>query len=75
MHWTQQRPHLAGAVGAALFRHALDSSWPVHRSTTRVVTVTGAGRTALRARLGLPDDALFPETNEAGGTAPRSERA
>ena len=58
LDWTEQRPHLAGAVGAALFRHALDSSWLVHRSTTRMVTVTDAGHTALRTRFGLTDDVL-----------------
>ncbi|MFF4041326.1 ArsR/SmtB family transcription factor [Streptomyces sp. NPDC001816] len=58
LDWTEQRPHLAGAVGAALFRHALDSSWLVRRSTTRMVTVTEAGHAALRTRLGLTDDVL-----------------
>ncbi|MER7107138.1 winged helix-turn-helix domain-containing protein [Streptomyces sp. NPDC000229] len=58
LDWTEQRPHLAGAVGAALFRHALDSSWLVHRSPNRTVTVTDAGQAALRARFGLTGDVL-----------------
>ncbi|GAA4924816.1 ArsR/SmtB family transcription factor [Streptomyces coeruleoprunus] len=51
--WTEQRPHLAGAVGAALFRHALDSGWLTRRGTTRIVTPTPAGRAALHHHLGL----------------------
>ncbi len=66
MDWTEQRPHLAGGVGAALFRHALDSSWLVHRSTTRIVTVTDAGHAALRTRLGLTDDVLACSAAQAG---------
>ncbi|MEU6880419.1 winged helix-turn-helix domain-containing protein [Streptomyces sp. NPDC046712] len=53
LDWTEQRPHLAGAVGAALFRHALDSSWLAYQGTSRVITVTDTGRAALGARLGL----------------------
>ncbi|KUH39735.1 MULTISPECIES: ArsR/SmtB family transcription factor [Streptomyces] len=66
LDWTEQRPHLAGAVGAALFRHALESSWLVRRSTTRMVTVTDAGHTALRTRLRLTDDALVRPAAPAG---------
>ncbi|MGW2531356.1 ArsR/SmtB family transcription factor [Streptomyces sp. NPDC001595] len=60
LDWTERREHLAGAVGAALFRHALDHGWVAARGTTRVVTVTDAGRDALRERLGLPESVLLP---------------
>ncbi|MFH8294307.1 ArsR/SmtB family transcription factor [Streptomyces sp. NPDC018059] len=60
LDWTERRPHLAGAVGAALFRHVLDHGWLTRKGTTRVITLTDTGRSALRERLGLtlqPPDA------------------
>ena len=60
LDWTVRRRHLSGAVGAALYRHALEHGWIVKAVATRILTVTAAGRTAFRAQLGLPDDALFP---------------
>ncbi|MFF8790667.1 ArsR/SmtB family transcription factor [Streptomyces sp. NPDC015125] len=60
LDWTVRRRHLSGAVGAALYRHALERGWVVKAVATRILTVTAAGRTAFRAQLGLPDEALFP---------------
>ncbi|WKX72730.1 helix-turn-helix transcriptional regulator [Streptomyces sp. XD-27] len=60
LDWTERRPHLAGALGAALFRHAMDAGWLTRRGTSRVVLVTEAGAVALRERLGLPDEVLAP---------------
>jgi hypothetical protein len=56
LDWTERRPHLAGAVGAALCRHALDSGWVARIGTTRAVAVTADGRRALRDHLGLRYD-------------------
>ncbi|WP_328890952.1 ArsR/SmtB family transcription factor [Streptomyces sp. NBC_00316] len=56
LDWTERRPHLAGAVGAALCRHAFDSGWIVPVGTTRAVTVTAAGREALHDHLGLSEE-------------------
>jgi DNA-binding transcriptional ArsR family regulator len=58
LDWTEQRPHLAGAVAAALFRHALEASWLVLADGSRVVRLTGPGRDALREHLDLPDEVL-----------------
>ena len=58
LDWTERRPHLAGAVGAALCRHAFDAGWITPIATTRAVAVTSEGRTALRDHLGLADDVL-----------------
>ncbi|MEU2606965.1 ArsR/SmtB family transcription factor [Streptomyces albus] len=58
LDWTERRPHLAGAVGAALCGHALDSGWILRIGTTRAVTVTPEGRQVLRDRLGLSDALL-----------------
>ncbi|EPD92450.1 ArsR/SmtB family transcription factor [Streptomyces albus] len=58
LDWTERRPHLAGAVGAALCGHALGSGWILRIGTTRAVTVTPEGRQVLRDRLGLSDALL-----------------
>ncbi|GLW13463.1 winged helix-turn-helix domain-containing protein [Streptomyces kronopolitis] len=60
LDWTVRRQHLSGAVGAALYRHALEHDWVAKAVTTRVLTVTATGRRAFRDRLGLPDEALYP---------------
>ncbi|MFK4148352.1 ArsR/SmtB family transcription factor [Streptomyces sp. NPDC004065] len=58
LDWTERRPHLAGAAGAALCRHALDAGWCVRVGTTRAVRLTPAGRQALSALLGVGTAAL-----------------
>jgi hypothetical protein len=52
LDWTQRRPHLAGALGAAVLDHALTAGW-VRRADGRALTVTAAGRRHL-AGLGIP---------------------
>ncbi len=46
---TERRPHLAGAVGAALCRHALRQGWVSHIPGGRALKVTGSVR-----EFGLP---------------------
>ncbi len=53
LDWTERRPHLAGAAGAALCGHAFRSGWITRIGASRAVTVTEAGRGALRDHLGL----------------------
>jgi DNA-binding transcriptional ArsR family regulator len=60
LDWTERRPHLAGAVGAALCGHALGAGWVSRIGTTRAVTVTPAGRRAFRDHLGLEEELLLP---------------
>ncbi|KOX15771.1 helix-turn-helix transcriptional regulator [Nocardiopsis sp. NRRL B-16309] len=50
LDWTERRPHLAGAAGAALCAWVLDSGWCQRVGSGRALRVTGPGRTAL-ARL------------------------
>nr|WP_284291044.1 helix-turn-helix domain-containing protein [Angustibacter aerolatus] len=45
--WTERRPHLAGALGAALATTALDRGWVRRRATGRGLDVTPAGHRAL----------------------------
>jgi len=55
LDWTERRPHLAGAVGAAVCAHAFDSGWITRIGTGRAVALTAAGRHALHEHLGLSD--------------------
>lgn len=53
LDWTERRPHLAGAAGAALCRHALDAGWCVRVGSERAVKVTAAGERALAELLDI----------------------
>ncbi len=58
LDWTERRPHLAGAAGAALCRHALDAGWCVRIGSERAVRVTPSGERELSALLGIASEAL-----------------
>ncbi|MBE2318023.1 helix-turn-helix transcriptional regulator [Solirubrobacter sp. CPCC 204708] len=45
--WTERRPHVAGALGAALLDVALSRGWVRRRNDGRALNVTTAGRVAL----------------------------
>lgn len=64
LDWTERRPHLSGALGAALFAHLLDLGW-LTRGVGRAVRLTPSGAPALAAALGLEPADLTPPT-EAG---------
>lgn len=44
LDWTERRPHLAGAVGAAIAEHALRARWVTYVPGTRALRVTDDGR-------------------------------
>ncbi|MDA8061011.1 MAG: helix-turn-helix transcriptional regulator [Actinomycetota bacterium] len=50
--WSEQRPHLAGALGAALLSRFVELGWVVRRER-RVVQVTEKGRVAFERELGV----------------------
>ncbi|MFJ4752315.1 ArsR/SmtB family transcription factor [Streptomyces albogriseolus] len=58
LDWTERRPHLAGAAGAALCRHLLERGWCVRIGSGRAVKVTGTGEQALTDLLGIDTAAL-----------------
>jgi DNA-binding transcriptional ArsR family regulator len=51
--WSERRPHLGGAVGAALLTVALKRKWVMPDLDSRALTVTRAGRREMLARFGL----------------------
>ena len=53
LDWSERRPHLAGALGAALLKLALRKKWVAQELDSRALRVTALGRRELQARLGL----------------------
>jgi DNA-binding transcriptional ArsR family regulator len=53
LDWSERRPHLAGALGAALLKHALTRRWVARDLDSRVLTITRLGEQEVFARLGL----------------------
>jgi len=64
LDWTERRPHLAGPVGAHLFRRWCECGW-LERDDChpRLVKITALGRRSLRQQLGL----TFPITPTSTG--------
>ena len=60
LDWTERRPHMAGAVGAALCGHALDAGWIKRVGISRAVVITPTGWQMLGERLGLSEQILGP---------------
>jgi len=51
--WSERRPHIGGALGAALLRVALKRRWVVPDLDSRALTVTSYGRREMAMRFGL----------------------
>ena len=52
LDWSERRPHLAGAVGAALCAHCFDKGWIRRMPGTRAVAVTPKGQRVFRETFG-----------------------
>jgi DNA-binding transcriptional ArsR family regulator len=53
LDWSERRPHLGGAIGAALLRSAIERKWVVKDLDSRVLRITKRGERELVSRLGL----------------------
>lgn len=53
LDWSERRPHLAGALGAAICNYALDQAWVRRRTGTRALEITPAGRIGFRQAFGV----------------------
>jgi DNA-binding transcriptional ArsR family regulator len=51
--WSERRPHLGGALGAALLTLALKREWVIQDLDSRALDVTALGRCEMLARFGL----------------------
>jgi DNA-binding transcriptional ArsR family regulator len=53
LDWTERRPHIAGALGAALCSRLLALGWLAQRRNSRVLRITHRGARELNSRFGL----------------------
>lgn len=53
LDWTERKPHIAGALGAALFERLRALGWVARRPKTRAVRVTHQGARELHLRFGI----------------------
>jgi hypothetical protein len=53
LDWSERRPHLAGALGAAILKVALKKRWITQELNSRVLNITLSGRRELKDRFGL----------------------
>jgi DNA-binding transcriptional ArsR family regulator len=53
LDWSERRPHVGGALGAALLRIALKRKWVVQDLDSRALGVTNLGRREMLTRFGL----------------------
>ena len=53
LDWTERKPHLAGALGAALFSRLVALGWVVPPPRTRAVRITHRGAREMEDRFGI----------------------
>jgi DNA-binding transcriptional ArsR family regulator len=53
LDWSERRPHLGGALGAALLHVALKRRWVVQDLDSRILRITPSGRRELVTRFGI----------------------
>ncbi len=56
LDWSERRPHLAGALGAALCAHSLEKGWVRRIAGTRAVAITPKGARVFREDFGAALD-------------------
>ncbi|HEY6303816.1 MAG TPA: helix-turn-helix transcriptional regulator [Terriglobales bacterium] len=53
LDWSERRPHVGGALGAALLKVALKRKWVLQDLDSRVLDITSVGRREMLTRFGL----------------------
>ena len=53
LDWSERRPHIGGALGAALLEIALKRKWIARDLDSRAISITNVGRRELLARFGI----------------------
>lgn len=66
LDWSERRPHLAGAIGAALCTRSFEEGWIRRIEGTRAVTITPKGQRVFRETLGVRLDGAHVLPGQAG---------
>jgi len=53
LDWTEKKPHLAGALGAAVYHAMSEQKWITSHEEKRVITITESGKKALKEIIDL----------------------
>jgi DNA-binding transcriptional ArsR family regulator len=53
LDWSERRPHIGGAIGAALLKIALSRKWVLPELDSRALSVTSLGRREILTRFGV----------------------
>src|SRR5208283_116731 len=53
LDWSERRPHVGGALGAALLKIALKRKWVLQDLDSRILDITSVGRREMLTRFGL----------------------
>ncbi|MCW5772565.1 MAG: helix-turn-helix transcriptional regulator [Rhodospirillaceae bacterium] len=69
--WSERRPHIAGAVGAALAARCFDLGWLARIRDTRALAITAEGRAGLGEAFGI----AVPDGSAADAKGPPPQRA
>jgi DNA-binding transcriptional ArsR family regulator len=71
LDWSERRPHIGGAIGAALLESFQRKRWVSQDFDSRALSLTAAGRREFRARFGVsletPSDEASVHSAAAGG--------
>lgn len=69
LDWSMRRPHLGGALGAALLQEALRRKWLLQDLDSRALALTASGRKELSRRFAMPlPDAVGESPTEHGAS-------
>ena len=68
LDWSERRPHLAGAVGAAIATRCFDLSWIARQRDGRALTILPAGRTGLAQVFGISLTPPAPDAHPASSS-------
>ena len=63
LDWSERRPHVGGALGAALLAELLGRRWLRRRPEGRALAVTAAGRAGFEATFGAPLGTIRTNSN------------
>ncbi len=68
--WSERRPHLGGALGAAVLDVAFKKKWVIRELDSRELNITAAGRRELVARFGICVERIAPLTGSHAQVRP-----